>query len=148
MATLKNTLLTVLACTIALPMVSDAGTTRYLAKSPLLCDTERVACMRGSVTYDEGTATLAVLGRVTRARKAGTLTFMFESRQYVLEANGRKDYSVYRFIDVPVGGRSSQIIDQELVTGEGLSTTNWQLRCIFFVADGEDLPRVYPPACG
>ena len=137
--TLQRIMLGLLACVVATPIFSDPGATRYLAKNKVLCDSERIACMRGTVTYDEGTRTLTVRGRIVSSEKTGTL-------QLVFQATDTDGSTLTRYIDVPVTRHTRRIVDRELITGESYSVTDWYVRCILFMAYGEeDVPRVLPP---
>jgi len=131
-------ILLLLAGLIPLSGHSDPGGTYYLVRNRLLCDSEEIACLRGTLTYNEGTRTFAVRGRIQKSERPGVL-------QIILQASERDERIPTVYVDIPVTGRSTQIVDVEVISDQPADITDWQILCVLFLAPGDDSPRVLSP---
>jgi len=91
-----------------LPMAAAAEAPEFLLRSKLLCDTEDVMCIRGSVRYLPNSRRIEIVGRVKRAPGPGWVSILFRgSRQ-----NGEVSTAVMEF---PIRGNSSEIVDRRFI---------------------------------
>ena len=127
--------------------VGSPGGASYLARNKVLCDTERVVCLRATVAYEE--ANFTVQGRVTKIKSPGTLQFIFRPRKIDQEKCGIvfDDYAVVARLEINLSGHLSQIVDAEASSGYSACITDWKLCCIVFQKEGDESVRCLPAEC-
>jgi hypothetical protein len=114
------------------------GGTYFLVRDGVLCDIEKIACLRATVTYHKGTRTFAVRGRVLKSERPGVL-------QLILQAGEREERIPTVYVDVPITGRPTQIVDIEVISEQRSDITDWEVLCVLFVNPGDETSRVLPP---
>lgn len=128
-------------------VLGSPGIPTYLTRNKVLCDTEKIACLRATVVYEE--ATFTVRGRVTKVKSPGILLFIFRPTNIDQEECGIvfDDYAVLARLEVPLRGHVSEIVDKEAHSGYHRCVTQWKLCCIVFREKGDESIRCLPEEC-
>lgn len=118
-------LVAALASTAAL-----ASRTVYLARDDVLCDAERIVCVKGTLSYYTNDRVLWLRGRVQFAAAPGLL-------QITLRGSNRLGHVRYAPIEVRLRGNASEIIDFRMIP-DYPDVANWAIDRIRYRPDEDD----------
>ena len=104
-----------------------AGPREYLFRNERVCDSERVFCFRGTLTYESNPHLLTLRARVQDAPGPGML------RIRVAGTNNLGHRRIAPF-EVRVRGRPSEIINHRMVPDHP-DVHNWSVELVEFIAD-------------
>jgi hypothetical protein len=112
----------VLACSAA-----SAEAPRRVDESGLICDPERVFCIRGAIWYRPNSRRLELSGRVTAATGPGWVSIVFRGT-----TRGNRPASA--IMEFPVRGAYSEIVDRAFIP-DPPDAQYWRLERLFFEPD-------------
>lgn len=118
-------LLALLASTAAL-----AARTLYLAENELICDSERILCVDGTLGYDVNDRLLWLRGRVQATTVPGVL-------QITVKGTNRLGHLRYAPLEIELRGRASEIVDFAMIP-DYPDVANWSIDRIVFVPTGNE----------
>ena len=102
----------------------------YLARDELICASQRVACIDGSLTYDVNNRLLDLHGRVHSAPGPGTFTIR-------LKGSNRLGHVRYAPMEVALRGNTTEIVDFRMIP-DYPDVYNWEIDGIDFIPARED----------
>ena len=112
----------VLACSAA-----RAEAPRRVDEAGMICDPERVFCIRGAIWYRPNSRRLELNGRVTAATGPGWVSLVFRG-------NARGNRPASAIMEFPVRGTYSEIVDRAFIPGQP-DVDYWRLERLVFEPD-------------
>lgn len=85
-----------------------ASQLRYLARDEVLCDSKRLACIKGTLSYEANTRLLELYGRVQFTTVAGVLTI-------TVKGSNRLGHVRYAPMEIQLRGRESEVVDFRMI---------------------------------
>ena len=104
---------------------AEASRRLYLAEHELICDSGRIACIDGTLTYDTNSRVLTLSGRLQAATGPG----MF---QVTVRGTNRLGHVHYAPMEIDLNGNATEIVDFEMIPDHP-DVENWQIDHIEFV---------------
>jgi len=107
--------------------IAFAGPRDYLFRDERICDTDRVFCLRGTLSYYSNPRLLRLRARVQTAPGPGLLR---------IRLSGANQLGHHRFapFEVRVRGRNSEIIDHKMIP-DYPDVQGWVVERVDFIAD-------------
>jgi hypothetical protein len=102
-----------------------AARTLYLAEDELICDSERILCVDGTLGYDVNDRLLWLRGRVQSTTVPGVL-------QITVKGSNRLGHVRYAPMEIELRGHASEIVDFEMIP-DYPDVANWSIDHIVFV---------------
>ncbi|MGI9265820.1 MAG: hypothetical protein ACR2QU_12910 [Gammaproteobacteria bacterium] len=107
-----------------------AGPREYLFQDKRICDTEKVLCFRGSLTYYSNPRLIQLNARVRSAPGPGMLRISLTGTNHL----GHKRFAPF---EVRVRGTYSEIINHKMIP-DYPDVTGWEVIRVQFIADKAD----------
>jgi len=104
-----------------------ASRTLYLAENQLICDSERILCIHGTLRYEVNARLLWLRGRVQATTVPGVL-------RITLTGSNRLGHVRYAPMEITLRGRASEIVDFRMIP-DYPDIDNWSIDRIVFVPD-------------
>jgi hypothetical protein len=106
-----------------------ASRTLYLAENALICDSDRVLCVDGTLSYDVNDRLLWLRGRVQSTTVPGVL-------EITVKGTNRLGHVRYAPMEIQLRGRASEIVDFRMIP-DYPDVENWSIDRIAFVPAGD-----------
>lgn len=97
----------------------------YLARNEVLCDSRRIACVDGTLSYEVNTRLLELRGRVQFTTVPGVL-------QIVVKGSNRLGHVRYAPMEIKLRGQASEIVDFRMIP-DYPDVENWAIDHISFL---------------
>ena len=95
---------------LAVSLEGLAGPSITLKKGRI-CDQEKTMCLKGNLAQDDTGNVITFVGRVAKTSGPGVVSIL-------LRGTDSKRHPCTTFFEFPIRGRSSEIVDEEQITGK------------------------------
>ena len=109
---------------------ASASRIHYLARTERICDTARIACVDGSLTFHVNTRVLWLNGRLKSSPGPGTLAIR-------VKGTTRLGYVRYAPMEIVLDGHASEIVNYKMIPDDP-DVYNWEIDAIEYVLEPED----------
>lgn len=113
---------------------------RYLARDEVLCDSKRLACVDGTLSYEVNSRLLELHGRVQFTTVPGML-------QIVVRGSNRLGHVRYAPLEIRLKGKASEIVDFRMIP-DYPDVDNWTIDHISFVPTSSERPAPVSDSAG